>query len=364
MSSENLGEVLRLSRLELESIVEGSGSKWGLGFLNDYPLVGGGEVTDTYCGNFSGWKICDNVAAHEAYGKTHGKDYTGKVFVRKVHFSCGKLTCPKCTRYGWATKESRKVAARLLRASERLGLEVEHISISFSPKDFGISDEKVLRAMALKACEELGIIGGDLIFHGSRHRRFEPMVGGGFRQFGTDWSPHEHDLGFIEGGYTCRDCERKSNCSAECSGFDSRRWKYFKKTGIYVKVLAKRKTIVGTAWYQIHHASIRRDAKRAHVGTWHGVCGYRNMGKIKVPKEAGACPVCGNSLKEAAYIGKKNFVLNRYSPDYVRDSMEDLAENGLEVWCVVPKRSCRNGSVGGGSALKVFNVKFSGGNYG
>jgi hypothetical protein len=58
--------------------------------------------------------------------------------------------------------------ARLVRASERLGLEVEHISISINQKDYGVGDEKVLRAMALKACEELGIVGGDLIFHGSR----------------------------------------------------------------------------------------------------------------------------------------------------------------------------------------------------
>jgi hypothetical protein len=334
----------------------GSTSSVGLGFLHEYPLVGGGDVTDSYCGNFSGYKICLNVAAHEHAGKSG-------VFTRKIHFSCGKLTCPLCTRSGWATKEARKVTARLNVASERIHLDVEHIVISFGHEDYGIGDEKVLRAKALKACEDLGIIGGDLIFHGSRHRRFEPMVGGGFRQFGTDWSPHEHDLGFIEGGYTCRDCERKSNCLAGCGGFDDRRWQYYQKTGIYVKVLPKRKTIGGTAYYQLHHASIRRDAKRAHVGTWHGVCSYRNMGKVKVIKEAGGCPVCGSPLQEGAYVGKKNFVLNRYSPDYERDSMQDLAENGVVVWYVVPKGQYGRSSVGDSSARKVFNVKFAGGHY-
>ena len=357
-SSERLVKALRLSKLELESVVDGGGSQSavGLGFLHEYPLVGGGEVTDTYCGNFSGYKICLNVAAHEAAGKSG-------VFTRKIHFSCGKLTCPLCTRSGWATKEARKVTARLNVASERVGLDVEHIVISFGREHYGIGDEKVLRAIALKACEELGIIGGDLIFHGSRHRRFEPIVGGGFRQFGTDWQPHEHELGFVRGGYTCRGCSRKSNCLAGCGGFDDRRWQYYQKTGIYVKVLPKRKTIGGTAYYQLHHASIRRDAKRAHVGTWHGVCSYRNMGKVKVIKEAGGCPVCGSPLQEGVYVGKKNFVLNRYSPDYERDSMQDLAEDGVVVWYVVPKRQYGRSSVGDSSARKVFNVQFAGGHY-
>jgi len=347
--TNNLNE-LHLSSLELESVVDGgSQSAVGLGFLHDYVLVGGGEVSDPdFCGKFSKWRGCLDVETHEAVGE-HG------VFTRKIHYSCGKLTCPICTRTGWAMKEARKVEARLKRASERVGLPVEHISISFDPKFFGIGDEKVLRKMALKACEELGIIGGDLIFHGSRHRRFERMNGeatgemNGFRQFGTDWQPHYHELGFVKGGYTCRQC--KCKCFEGCGGFNDRRWQYSKKTGIYVKVIVRseykyeeRRSIKMTAWYQLHHASIRRDAKRAHVGTWHGVCGYRNMGKVKVVKEAGNCPICEIAGKKKAldvlmYTGKRNFVLNRYALNYEKDSMQPLCEEGLQVWYIKPKRA-------------------------
>ena len=349
---------MNLSRLELESVVDGVGlpSSVGLGFLNDYPLVGGGEVSNAFCGNFSGWRICLNVAVHEAAGKSG-------VFTRKVHFSCGKPSCPICCRTGWATREARKMEARLGRASERLGLDVEHISISINPRDYGVGDEKVLRAMALKACEELGIVGGSLVFHGSRHRRFERIKGSGFRQFGTDWSPHYHDLAFVKGGYTCRDCGRKSNCLAGCGGFDDRRWRYYQKTGIYVKVMyQKRRSVFNTAWYELHHSSIKRDAKRAHVGTWHGVCSYRKMGKVKVVKSAGECPVCKRLLENGVYTGKKNFVLNRYSPDYERDSMQDLVENGLQVWYVVPKRS-RESYAEGSNVKSGFVVRFAGGSY-
>jgi hypothetical protein len=253
--------------------------------------------------------------------------------------------------------------ARLVRASERLGLEVEHISISINPRDYGVGDEKVLRAMVQKAMDDLGIVGGGLIFHGSRHRRFERIKGSGFRQFGMDWSPHDHVLGFIRGGYTCRDCDRKSNCLKGCGGFDDRRWQYYQKTGIYVKVMyQKRRTIYGTAWYQLHHASIKRDAKRAHVVTWHGVCSYRKMGAVKVVKSAGECPICKRLLENGVYTGKKNFVLNRYSPDYERDSMQDLVENGLVVWYVVPKRS-RESYAEGSNVKSGFVVRFAGGSH-
>jgi hypothetical protein len=87
------------------------------------------------------------------------------------------------------------------------------------------------------------------------------------------------------------------------------------------------------------------------------------MGKVKVIKEAGGCPVCGSPLQEGVYVGKKNFVLNRYSPDYERDSMRDLAEDGVVVWYVVPKRQYGRSSVGDSSARKVFNVQFAGGHY-
>ena len=320
--------------------------------LDLYPLVGSDlKATNDYCGNFRGYYICDRVDLHELIGKKLGKDYANKVFVHKVHFNCGKPLCPVCYRGSWDVRQARKMETRLKATSEMLKKscptsgEIEHIVVSISPKDYGIMDEKVLRAKAKKALEELGFIGGGFIFHGSRHRRYEQIKGGAFRQIGTDWSPHYHILGFLKDGYKCRDCKRKNNCLAGCGGFDDRRWQYYLKTGIYVKVLEKRKTIGGTAWYQLSHASVRKGAKRSHVVTWMGICGYRKM-KVKIEKSKQICPICQHDLKRSLYNGNKHFVTNRYSFDYVQDSLEDYKEDGMIVWSDAPKRSFVPSSVG------------------
>jgi len=319
------------------------------GFLDLYPLVGSDlKATNDYCGHFSGFYVCDRTDLHERIGKMQGKDYRGKVFVRKVHFNCGKPLCPVCYRGDWAVRQAHKMVARLeatsklLKVSSPESSEVEHVVVSISPKDYGISDEKVLRSMSKKALEELGFIGGGSLFHGSRHRRYE-QIKGGFRQIATDWSPHYHTLGFLKGGYKCRDCKNKSACVKGCGGFDDRRWQYYQKTGIYVKVLPKRKSVYHTAWYQINHASVRKGAVRSVVGIWMGICGYRKV-KVKVKKPKSACPVCQYELKKSRYHGKKYFATDRLSSDYVRDSMEDLEEDGLVVWSEVPKPSYRRNS--------------------
>jgi hypothetical protein len=368
MDISKLGS-LHLSALELGSVVDDVVSKSTpfLEFLLKYPLVGGGKVTDPdTCGKFKHHCGCLDVATHLTVG------YSG-VFTRKFHMSCGNLRCPSCYR-SWAFKEAGKVAARLNVTSERLHLPIEHLSVSFDGKDFGIGNEKVYRKMMMKASEELGFMNGFSLFHGSRHRRYERINGDpatkytAFRQFGTDFQPHYHNLSVVLGGYTCRECKRK--CFEGCGGFNDRRWQYYKKTGIYVKVIVKdehkydvRRSAYFSAYYQLNHSSIDRDAKRAHVGIWMGTCSYRKMGKVKVPKEAGICSICKIAGKKKAldvliYTGKKNFILNRYDPNYEKDSMQDLYEDGVQVWYIKPKR------VWGSPVKNGFTVKFEGGKHG
>ena len=362
---------LHLSALELGSVVNNVVSKSTpyYEFILKYPLIGGGNVTkpDT-CGKFKHHVGCLDVATHATVG------YKG-IFARKIHMNCGNLRCPSCAR-SYAGREAAKVAARLNVASERLHLPFEHISISFPPEMFGIGDEKEYRKLELKTLKELGIMDGFSIFHSARHRRYERINGDpateytAFRQFGTDFQPHYHELGFVLGGFTCREC--KTKCFEACQGFNSRRWKYYQKTGIYVKVIVKdehkyevRRSAKFTSYYQLNHASIvDKDAKRARVGFWHGACSYRKMGKVKVAKEAVECPLCAEAnVKKACdvliYTGKKNFILNRYDPNYERDTIEDLYEVGLQVWYIKPKR------VWGSPAVKNgFTVKFEGGKHG
>ena len=65
---------------------------WSYG---DYELVGHGKITESNCGKFLGFRGCARTELHD---KTtlDGVNYSGKVFVRKVHCTCHKPTCPVC----------------------------------------------------------------------------------------------------------------------------------------------------------------------------------------------------------------------------------------------------------------------------
>jgi len=153
-----------------------------------------------------------------------------------------------------------------------------------------------------------------MIFHGySKNRERSALV----------WRPHYHFLGFVEGGYTCRGCKRKSNCLKDCDGFDARAWKAFQKDGYYVKVLSERKksyyddkpNVFGTALYQAHHATVRIGIGRMHVVTWLGVCGNRKYATPKVVS-VDKCPICSDEMVRSVFVGERYIVKDVGHPDY------------------------------------------------
>ena len=290
----------------------------GYGSYGDFRLVGHGEVTSDDCGVFRSFMICDRVDLHDHVG-LDGVNYKGKVFVRKIHRSCDKSSCPVCYKYGWASREAHKIEVRLAEGAKHFGL-VEHIVASVPLKDYSLSYE-VLRSKIVKILSVRGVIGGNLIFHGFRfNSRKYPY-----------WSPHWHCLGFILGGYGCRGC--KKVCFKGCGEFEDKTRRCFESDGYIVKVLDKRKTVGGTAWYQLEHSTVKVSVEHFHVATWFGVCSYRKL-KVTVEKRKVLCPICGSDLFWADYYGVKRFVLDRDSPDYRRDSVEDLMEGGRVVWVV------------------------------
>jgi len=299
---------------DLEPLAENSFGEYG-----DFQLVGHGKVTNDFCGKFMSYKGCLRVDLHNLITLDR-TNFRGKVFVRKVHHWCNKPSCPICFKSGWAVREAGNIEGRLAEASKRFGL-VEHIVASVPPRDYGLSYE-ALRKKVVAVLKSRGVVGGVLIFHGFRYNLRKQWY----------WSPHFHVLGFVLGGYSrCRHCERKWNCLAGCGGFDDRSYHNFLKDGYYVKVLDKRKTVFGTAWYQLNHASIKKNVKRFHVATWFGVCSYRKL-KVTVEKRKALCPICQHDLEKLRYFGDRRFVLDRSSPDYERDSYEDYEEDGRVVW--------------------------------
>lgn len=143
----------------------------------------------------------------------------------------------------------------------------------------------------------------------------------------------------VLGGYSrCRHCERKWNCLAGCGGFDDRNYQHFLKDGYVVKVLGERKTVFGTAWYQLNHSSVKKNVRRFHVATWFGVCSYRKL-KVTVEKRKDVCPLCKHELVRLRYFG--NACLRAIQS---RDFWADYEEDGRVVWFEKVKRKWGSGS--------------------
>ena len=297
------------------------------GSYGDFQLVGKGKVTNDYCGKYYGFVGCVNVHLHNKI-TLDGKNYKGKVFVRIVHHSCNKPSCPVCYKHGWAVRGAGKIEVRLEKASRHFG-RVEHIVSSIPPKDYGLSF-KALRSQAIKALKRRGVIGGVLIFHGFRYNVRKQWY----------WSPHFHCLGFILGGYRCRGCRETVSCLS-CGGFEGRTRREYKKDGYIVKVFGKRKTVFGTAWYQLNHASIKKNTTRFHVATWFGACSYRKL-KVTAELKKRVCPICQHDIVKLRYFGVNGTVLgclfSHSSTCKQIEFFDDLVQDGRTVWVVDERR--------------------------
>jgi hypothetical protein len=290
--------------------LEGGNATYGVFRLAGYAL----KPTNEKCGIFLKVKACTRVELHnKAVFDKDGKlvDCRGKGYFKPVFHSCDKPSCPRCYEHGWAIREAGNVDFRLEQASKRFG-QVEHIIVCLPSKYWGLT-EQGLRSRCMDALYSRGIIGGALIFHGFRYNSWEEARSKG-QLMGWYWSPHFHILGFILGGYgKCRHC--KGKCHKGCGGFVVKNYRLNEADGCYVKVKGKRKTIFGTAWYQLHHSTIRTDVKRFHVVTWFGVCSYR---RLKLSKELRAeydeshrqkCPICGSDLVRHEYCGRDDGII-------------------------------------------------------
>ena len=278
---------------------------WSYG---DYELVGHGEVTNSECGVFKKFMGCLNVELHNGVRWFYPDLPKDAVFVKSVYHSCDKPTCPVCFKYGWAVRQATRMEMRLKEASKRFGL-TEHIVASVPFNEYGLSLE-ALRERAVKILASRGVIGGSMIFHGFRYRNRRMAWKTGL-PVGWFWNPHFHVLGFIGGeGYgKCRNCKYQVEKTYEkcrgCDGFEGVTRREFEKDGYIVVVLGKRKTIGGTAWYQLNHSSIKRGVKKSHAATWFGVCSYRKL-KLINGKDVGVkhkCPICACDLVRVRYLG-------------------------------------------------------------
>jgi hypothetical protein len=308
---------------------------WSYG---EQELVGHGKQTNDKCGTFNRFMGCLNVEAHNASRWFNPDLKKDSVFVKSVYHSCDKPTCPKCFKFGWSVREAFRVETRLKEASKFYG-EVEHIICSVPESDYGLGLED-LRHKAVKILANRGVIGGSMCFHGFRYSNRKESIRKSV-PFGWRWSPHIHVLGFVGGeGYEiCRRC-KGADCYA-CSGFEGLTRREHEKDKWIVKVMEKRKTIGGTAWYELNHCSIRRGSKKSHAVSWFGVVGYRKLKLINV-KDVGVkhkCPICGSDLVRVRYLG----AFSEVSVSRRGEAMSMLGDDGEPLWEVVVERKFKGG---------------------
>ena len=282
--------------------------------IKNFVVAGSGEVTRDTCGGFLSHYGCLQ------HWKHHGKG----VYAMKLYSSCDRPLCSACSKFGWAPKEANLIVDRFLACEEKNFGQIEHLVCSAPLEAYDLT-LKEFNAKARETLFSLDVLGGVMIFHGIRHQD-KPN------------NPHAHVLGWIKGGYArCRFCSHKNNCSADCEGFDNRRWQLFLKTGWYVKVmLEERKSIGATAWYQLNHCSVDPFKRRFRATSWFGVAGYNNLG-VKRVKHArvnprSLCPECSGQMGFLKHVGSKELVLNPESRDFKRVSWEEYLEDGKPAW--------------------------------
>jgi hypothetical protein len=94
-----------------------------------------------------------------------------------------------------------------------------------------------------------------------------------------------------------------------------------------VKVHNIRKTVFGTAHYQLNHATIRLGIKRFQSVTWFGICSYSKYKALKLKAKV-LCPACASEMSRSAYVGKRHIVKDLGDPDYVPVFVDDEFDLG------------------------------------
>jgi hypothetical protein len=319
-------------------------SEWGKKGI--FERVGNGKQTDGRCGQTLGLKGCLNVELH-AHVSLDGKNHAGNVYIKKVVHSCDKPECPVCFKRGWAVREASAIEYRINQASKKFGV-AEHIVVSVPKTDYDLPFAE-MKAKALVALRNRGVLGGVLIFHAERYCNRQESIAKG-KPFGWYISFHFHVIGFVDGGYSqCRHCSRSTLECLACNGFEGRtRREYYKEggkecsggseSGWIVDVKSARKTIHGTAWYQLNHSTLVRGTKRSCVTTWFGVCSYVKLRLKKKDRiSRNICPICQHELEEVVYIGNApNTSVHQF---WIREWEEPyLDKDGLVNW--IPKPRC------------------------
>ena len=310
---------LLLARLELNpSIVKNP--YWFLPVAGDghgeYVQAGCMLALSEWCGKFKGRRVCHAKEYHEGviYREV---DFTGMNVVVNAHYWCHKVLCGKCFVSGFAVRNAGRIECRIAQGVERGYGVPEHVVLS-PPKSLSELSFLELFKLGEAVLRDRGVVGAGLVPHGRRiGRKVRKLV----------WSPHIHGIGFIAGGFDrCRECVHVRDDCKSCDGFKGRQVRGYEKDGWIVKVEPKRETVFGSAFYVLHHVSVRVGIKRFHVVRWFGLLGNCNFKGGKV-KSVALCPVCKATGHRSEMVGEVYWGHERLG-DGVCNAVPDFDEFG------------------------------------
>jgi hypothetical protein len=246
------------------------------------------------------YKGCLNVEAHSqesllAYSREGLLEkMVGHVFVKIYRRSCARAECPVCYE-SWAAKEARKIAWRLL--AWKNGGRPIHVIVSVPKRLYNLRFDFVeIKRRAYSVLKKTGFLGGSCIFHPFRmNKKLNRWY----------FSPHFHVIGYgwIHG--------TKEN---------------YNRHGWIVKNARVRKTVFGTAMYQLSHAGIHEGH---HTVTWFGRLSYNKLKVFPMPEVEERCPICKQKLQGLWYFGSED--LPEKEGDYWLPS---------DNWVYKPRRYC------------------------
>lgn len=254
---------------------------WGLPSL--------GEQTNESCGVFF-QKGCLEIQNHPE-GKA--------VFHPRVK-RCFSPKCPICWK-SWVFREAERIAYRFQESGQK-GKPI-HVTVSPPRSEWG-KDPSELRRKSYVLAKKVGFFGGSCIFHPFRQNK----VSG-------EWyfSPHFHLIGF---GWIKGTAHLHSH------------------TGYVIKNIKVRKSVFGTAFYQLTHAGIFYGPNKKHTVTWFGSMGYNKLKIPKKPEDPEKCPYCDTPLYALQWIGEGEMPLPFKNSLYLADAQGWIYK--LSLHAVIP----------------------------
>jgi len=174
----------------------------------------------------------------------------------------------------WLVKTTEKMVDRIEGGKPSTHRKPIHVTVSPAPSEWDkfktLDGFRKLRRKAIKISKQAGIKGGCTVPHPYRENRKTHL---------WRWSPHIHVIGY---------------------GWVTGTKQIYNKTGWIVQNHRIRKTVGGTAYYQLTHAGIRQGI---HAVSWFGILSWKNLKRDPMRAEPETCPICGNRLRAVIYLG-------------------------------------------------------------